>query len=110
MGTAGSEGETRKWGIRDHDAVPTTALWYDPTSWANPGRSSIPSQCKPTTSTPSATWVGGASGATYERFVEIRRPKDGELLAKVRTVWVMLDAKTLRPKRVTEELRMRFES
>lgn len=55
------------------------------------------------------TWVGEASGATYERFVEIRRPKDGEVLAKVRTVWVLLDAKTLRPKRVTAELRARFE-
>ncbi len=55
------------------------------------------------------TWVGEASGATYERFVEIRRSKDGEVLAKVRSLWALLDAKTLRPKRVTDELRARFE-
>jgi len=56
------------------------------------------------------TWVGEASGATYDRFVEIRRPRDGQVLAQVRSVWVLLDAKTLRPKRVTPELRSRFES
>ena len=56
------------------------------------------------------TWVGEATGATYERFVEIDRPKDDEVLAKVRSVWVLLDGETLRPKRVTEELRIRFES
>lgn len=55
------------------------------------------------------TWVGEASGATYVRFVEIRRPKDGEVLARVKSVWVLLDAKSLRPKRVTEELRTRFD-
>jgi acyl-CoA thioester hydrolase len=55
------------------------------------------------------TWVGEASGATYERFVEIRRAADDEVLAKVRSVWALLDAKTLRPKRVTPELRLRFE-
>jgi acyl-CoA thioester hydrolase len=56
------------------------------------------------------TWVGEATGATYERFIEFRRPKDGETLAKVRSVWVLLDAKTFRPKRVSQELRERFET
>jgi len=55
------------------------------------------------------TWVGEASGATYERFVEITRPADNEVLARVRSVWVLLDAQTHRPRRVTEELRSRFE-
>lgn len=54
------------------------------------------------------TWVGEATGATYERFVDITRPKDGEVLAKVRSVWVLLDAKSLRPRRITEGLRTRF--
>ncbi|MBP7933116.1 MAG: acyl-CoA thioesterase [Phycisphaerae bacterium] len=54
------------------------------------------------------TWVGEASGATYERFVEIARPRDNETLARVRSVWVLLDAKSHRPRRVTEELRARF--
>ncbi len=56
------------------------------------------------------TWVGEASGATYERFVEITRPRDNEVLARVRSVWVLLDAQTHRPRRVTPELRSRFES
>ncbi len=54
------------------------------------------------------TWVGESSGASYERFVEIRWIKDNELLAKVRSVWVLLDAKTLRPRRITPELRSQF--
>jgi acyl-CoA thioester hydrolase len=56
------------------------------------------------------TWVGAPSGATLERFIEIRRSRDGEVLASVRSVWVALDAKTLRPRRVTEQLRSFFES
>ncbi len=55
------------------------------------------------------TWVGAPSGATLERFIEIRRSRDGELLASVRSVWVALDAKSLRPRRVTEALRSFFE-
>jgi acyl-CoA thioester hydrolase len=54
------------------------------------------------------TWVGEATGATYERFVEITRPKDSEVLARVRSIWVLLDAKSHRPRRITEELRARF--
>src|SRR5271157_6525503 len=38
------------------------------------------------------------------------RSRDGEVLASVRSVWVALDAKTLRPRRVTEQLRSFFES
>src|SRR5215470_10017834 len=37
------------------------------------------------------TWVGEASGATWERFTEITRAADGLLLVKARTVWVLLD-------------------
>jgi acyl-CoA thioester hydrolase len=54
------------------------------------------------------TWVGEASGATFERFIEIRRPSDDRIVASVRSVWAALDAKTLRPRRVTEQLRSYF--
>ena len=54
------------------------------------------------------TWVGEASGATMDRFIEIRRLRDGEMIASVRSVWVALDARTLRPRRVTAELRALF--
>ena len=46
------------------------------------------------------TWVGEPSGATWERFTEISRPADGQVLVKARTVWVLLDAVTGRPRRV----------
>lgn len=44
------------------------------------------------------TWVGEAKGATFERFVKLMRG-DVELTFS-RMVWVMLDAKTLKPKRI----------
>ena len=55
------------------------------------------------------TWVGEASGATFERFVEITRPADAEVVVRVRTVWVALDATSQRPRRVPEALRRCFQ-
>jgi acyl-CoA thioester hydrolase len=46
------------------------------------------------------TWVGSPSGATWERFTEITRPTDGATVLKARTVWVLVDATSLRPRRV----------
>ena len=43
------------------------------------------------------TWVGDASGATMERFIEIRRNRDGEVLASVRSVWVALTQRRSAP-------------
>ena len=45
------------------------------------------------------TWVGEPSGATWERFTEVARA-DGPVLVTARTVWVLLDAATGRPRRV----------
>jgi acyl-CoA thioester hydrolase len=50
------------------------------------------------------TWVGEPAGATWERFTEIARPADGQVLVKARTVWVLLDAATGRPRRVDARL------
>jgi acyl-CoA thioester hydrolase len=44
------------------------------------------------------TWVGEAKGATFERFVELTM--DGKVITKSRTVWALLDAKTLKPRRI----------
>jgi acyl-CoA thioester hydrolase len=44
------------------------------------------------------TWVGEAKGATFERFVKLM--KGSVELTFSRMVWVMLDAKTLKPKRI----------
>jgi acyl-CoA thioester hydrolase len=46
------------------------------------------------------TWVGEASGASWERFTEVVRASDGLVLVTARTVWVLLDAATGRPRRV----------
>lgn len=46
------------------------------------------------------TWVGEPSGATWERFTEIHRRGEERPLVTARTVWVLLDAATGRPRRV----------
>jgi acyl-CoA thioester hydrolase len=54
------------------------------------------------------THVGELSGAKFDRHVEIWRPADNQVLCRARSVWVALDARTGRPRRVSEELRARF--
>lgn len=54
------------------------------------------------------TWVGEPTAATWERFVEVRRAADGEVLARARTVWVLVDAATGRPRRIDARLRGLF--
>jgi acyl-CoA thioester hydrolase len=54
-----------------------------------------------------ATWVGVADGLSFERFTEIRRRSDGQALARARTLWCPVDARTGRPQRVSGEIRAR---
>ncbi|HLJ57546.1 MAG TPA: thioesterase family protein [Chthonomonadaceae bacterium] len=54
------------------------------------------------------THVGAASGARFDRFVEIVRSADGTVLARARSMWAALDATTGRPRRVDAALRARF--
>ena len=56
------------------------------------------------------TWVGEARGATWERFIEIRRAADDKLLARGRSVYAALDAATGRPRRVDAAIRAAFEA
>ena len=53
------------------------------------------------------TWIGGAEGLTFERFAEVRFP-DGRVAAKSRTLWVPIDPRSGRPKRVSAEVRGLF--
>ena len=46
------------------------------------------------------TWVGEPSGATWERFTEVMRSGEDKPLVTARTVWVLLDATSGRPRRV----------
>jgi len=54
------------------------------------------------------TWVGDPAGATWERFIEIRRPEGDKLLARGRSVYAALDKATGRPRRVDAQLREPF--
>jgi len=52
------------------------------------------------------TWVGVAEGLSFERFTEIRRA-DGRVLARARTLWCPVNARTGKPQRVSAEIRAR---
>jgi acyl-CoA thioester hydrolase len=54
------------------------------------------------------TWVGTATRITFERFTEILRKSDGQLLSKARTLWCPINAETGRPVRVSHEVREQF--
>ena len=54
------------------------------------------------------TWVGKATRLTFERFTEIFRRSDSQLLSKARTLWCPINAQTGRPVRVPLEVREQF--
>jgi acyl-CoA thioester hydrolase len=56
------------------------------------------------------TWVGKATRLTFERFTEIRRNGDGQLLSQARTLWCPINAQTGRPMRVPAEVRAQFST
>jgi acyl-CoA thioester hydrolase len=55
------------------------------------------------------TWVGEPTGATWERFIEIRHSEGDRLLAKGRSIYAALDRSTGRPRRVDARLREPFQ-
>jgi acyl-CoA thioester hydrolase len=56
------------------------------------------------------TWVGTASGLTFERHTEMRRASDQKLLSRARTLWCPINLQTGKPQRVTAELRAQFST
>jgi acyl-CoA thioester hydrolase len=54
------------------------------------------------------TWVGKATRLTFERFTEILRSSNRQLLSKARTLWCPINAQTARPTRVPAEVRAQF--
>jgi acyl-CoA thioester hydrolase len=54
------------------------------------------------------TWVGKATRLTFERFTEIRRSSDGQILSTARTLWCPINAQTGRPVRVPVDVREQF--
>ena len=53
------------------------------------------------------TWVGTATRMTFERHTEIVRSRDGQVLAKARTLWCPIDSRTSRLRRIGPGLRER---
>src|SRR6185295_19433234 len=56
------------------------------------------------------TWVGKATRLTFERFTEIKRKTDGQVLAKARTLWCPVDPNTGKPTRVPPDVRAQFST
>jgi acyl-CoA thioester hydrolase len=54
------------------------------------------------------TWVSGVDGVKSERRVQIWLQPSGKLAAEARTQWCLLDAITLKPKRIDDEIRQLF--
>ncbi|MHC5037871.1 MAG: acyl-CoA thioesterase [Planctomycetota bacterium] len=50
------------------------------------------------------TWVGGALKGIFERHTEIRRKSDGKVLARARSLWCPVDARTKKPTRVSADV------
>ncbi len=48
------------------------------------------------------TWVGETQGVKSTRYVELF--VNNILLAKAKTIWCLLDAKTMRPKRIQDDM------
>ena len=56
------------------------------------------------------TWVGKATRLTFERFTEIRRKSDRQLLSTARTLWCPINTQTGRPVRVSADVRAQFST
>lgn len=50
------------------------------------------------------TWVGEYNGARFDRFVKLRSKKTNKILVEAKTTWCMLDGKSMRPTRITQEV------
>ncbi len=55
------------------------------------------------------TWTGEHSAVTWDRHYEIIRPADGKKIISAKSVWILLDKDTGRPKRIDSEVLGRFE-
>jgi len=54
------------------------------------------------------TWVGTASRIRFERHTELLRASDRSVLARARTVWCPLDARSGKPVSVSDQVRAAF--
>jgi acyl-CoA thioester hydrolase len=54
------------------------------------------------------TWIDNHEGLKCERHYKIIRIKDGKTIVEAQTLWCLLDAKTFRPTKITEEIAALF--
>ena len=50
------------------------------------------------------TWTGEHTNVTWKRHYEIIRPADNKKIIVAASVWIPLDRKTQRPRRIDDEL------
>ena len=50
------------------------------------------------------TWTGDYSGVAWDRHYEIICKSDNKKIISAKSVWILLDKKTFKPKRVDEEV------
>lgn len=50
------------------------------------------------------TWLGAAEGARFDRFVDLRKTDAARPAAFVRSTWVLIDARSRRPRRVGADI------
>lgn len=50
------------------------------------------------------TWVDKSEGVRSERHVEFHNENSGKLVVKAKTTWCLLDAKTMKPKRIGADI------
>lgn len=55
-----------------------------------------------------ATWIEKNEGVKSERRYKIIRLKDHKTLIEAKTIWCLLNGKTLRPTKITEEISTLF--
>ncbi len=56
------------------------------------------------------TWTGSANRLHFERFTEIKRLSDGKVFATARTLWCPVDSQSLKPVRVSGDIKVMFSS
>jgi acyl-CoA thioester hydrolase len=54
------------------------------------------------------TWTGDYTNVTWKRHYEITRPVDNKKIITAASIWIPLDRKTQRPKRIDDEMVMMF--
>ena len=55
------------------------------------------------------TWVASTQGVKSERHYKIFRINDNKTLVEAKTLWCLLDAKTLKPVKIPDEFRTLFQ-